>query len=198
MNRSKILTIVITAVCTAAVTLGAAFLWVNHERSLAADRLNRVDYSFIGTDNLSEYLESDLGLSFDKLLKTKPQDSGLRFFPEFYLAARALSPEGDGKVALSYFEKADSMISRYRKKDEVAADFYYDYIGLAASVRQTDTVDILKDKAIAAIKDSKRLSNEDKRHMLDNVDRLIDIAKNSDSSQPEAGGAELGEGEREE
>lgn len=162
MRRNTII-ISISALVVVVASWVIAFLWIQGQRTVYLDRLNRLDYAFVSQDDVSGYLMEDLGVSLDKLTKTAPADSGIRSFPELYLAARVLGQVGDSELSVDYYLAAENKLSGYHRRQDVTADFYMAYISQAAISKDRGDIEAVAKRASGAFDGLRSISDTDRR-----------------------------------
>lgn len=164
MKRNTLIVICVSVVLVVASWVGA-YLWVQSERTVFIDRLNRLDYSLVHRDSISDYLVEDVDLTLEDLTNKNPADTRLRSFPELYLAARALGYAGEREASVKYYSEAEKYLDDYRKREDVIADFYMSYISQATAIEDgKEELARIADRAATAIDGLGSMSDQEKGH----------------------------------
>ena len=157
--KKYFLTIGVLGVALVLSWVGAFFI-INSERNKSLDILNRLDYTLVSSDDLSKYLQEDVGVTLGELREADPAEGRLRAFPELYLVARAMGSSGNSDIAIKYYGEAEKRLDTYHAKDSVVADFYLLYVSTLGV--GSDGLDDLINRANKAIDSTESLSDDDK------------------------------------
>lgn len=164
MKRNTLIVISFSVILIIVSWVGA-YLWVQSERAVFIDRLNRLDYSLVHSDSISDYLVEDVDLTLEDLTNKNPADTRLRSFPELYLAARALGYAGERESSVKYYSEAEKYLDDYHKREDVIADFYMSYISQATAIEGgKEELARIADRAAKAIDGLSSMSDQEKGH----------------------------------
>lgn len=164
MKRSTLMVISVSIILIVASWVGA-YLWVQSERTVFIDRLNRLDYSLVHGDDISDQLVEDVGYSLKELTDKEPADTGLGSFPEFYFVSRALGYAGSVDASLKYYAAAEKELEGYHNRENLLADFYMSYISQATATEGgKEELARIADRAATAIDGLGSMSDQEKGH----------------------------------
>lgn len=175
-SKKRPLKIIVAITLLLAIAVGAVAygLWQHEQSRAAADLLNDKDYGLFGEADRALEIKSDIGRELEELTNQSADRSGLSFFPEFYAAGRVLALSQDSlEKSLEYYAVAESMLSEYDHRDEVAVRFYGDYVLAAGSANQVELARALTDRLLVAI-DSSDLTEEEAQRQKDAARFYVD------------------------